>query len=62
MDEFMSGLENLKVEMSMRSLRVCPEDMTWSFVDSKTLNIEFVLPPGAYATAVLNELICFNEP
>lgn len=62
MDEFMSGLENLKVEKSMRPLRVCPAEMTWSFVDSKTLNIEFVLPPGAYATAVLHELICFIEP
>ncbi|MGH7232495.1 MAG: tRNA pseudouridine(13) synthase TruD [Nitrospiraceae bacterium] len=39
-----------------RPLRVRPEDLTW-FLNGTTLKLSFSLPPGAYATSVLRELM-----
>lgn len=42
-----------------RSLRVKLDDLAWSLQDS-TLTLSFTLPPGAYATSVLRELMKDN--
>ncbi len=44
-----------------RSLRVPLVDLDWS-VDGSILTLSFSLPPGAYATSVLRELMKIPEP
>ena len=39
-----------------RSLRLRPEKMEWK-LEARNLLLEFELPPGAYATSVLRELV-----
>ena len=39
-----------------RALRIQLKDLDWS-LDGSTLTLSFVLPPGAYATSVLRELM-----
>jgi tRNA pseudouridine13 synthase len=52
-----TGLENAGLEMARRSLRVNVEDMQWHYLDSADLQLQFSLPSGSYATALLRELI-----
>jgi len=49
-----------RVKASRRSLRLYPAGLEWEFVDD-TLCVVFNLPPGAYATTVLREILIFNE-
>lgn len=44
-----------------RALRVRLDDLEWSFKDG-VLHLAFSLPPGAYATSVLRELMKLPEP
>ncbi|HEX2055225.1 MAG TPA: tRNA pseudouridine(13) synthase TruD [Nitrospiraceae bacterium] len=39
-----------------RSLRVQPKDLTWA-IDEDRLMLSFLLPPGAYATSLLREVM-----
>lgn len=54
--EFADGLAGAGLEQERRALRLRVRDLTWS-VDSDALELSFGLPAGAYATAVLRELI-----
>jgi tRNA pseudouridine13 synthase len=49
-----------RVQASRRSLRLIPGDLEWEFA-SDTLELSFTLPPGAYATVVLRELLIASE-
>jgi tRNA pseudouridine13 synthase len=51
------GLAAAGLETSRRPYRVCPEAMRWDFPEPATLTLSFTLPAGAYATAVLRELV-----
>jgi tRNA pseudouridine13 synthase len=51
-----AALERAGVNADRRSLRVRPAGLSWEF-DGADLVLEFTLPPGAYATAVLRELV-----
>jgi tRNA pseudouridine13 synthase len=51
-----TGLEQAGLKQERRALRLRPEDLQWEWLDSATLRLGFVLPPGSYATAVLHEL------
>ncbi|NVO98653.1 tRNA pseudouridine(13) synthase TruD, partial [Photobacterium damselae subsp. damselae] len=44
-----------------RELLLVPEQMTWQF-DENTLTLSFSLPAGAFATAVVRELLDAREP
>lgn len=55
------GLERAGLEQERRALRVRPEGFAWSWIDASTLRLEFGLPAGAYATAVLAELGEFEQ-
>lgn len=55
------GLKRLKVKAARRPLCVIPEDFDWKFEDNDTLLLSFALPPGAYATSLLRELIYYEE-
>lgn len=50
------GLEKAGLEQERRMLRLRPEALAWSWIDTATLQLAFSLPAGAYATAVLAEL------
>ena len=54
---FAGALEAAGLQASRRALRLCIRDMQWQSTDDRTLRLEFFLPAGAYATAVLRELI-----
>lgn len=49
-------LEFAGLKQERRALQLRPEALGWKFLEADTLRLEFVLPPGAYATAVLREL------
>lgn len=51
------GLEHFGVDMARRPLRLCPKDLRRESCDPTRLRLRFELPAGAYATAVLRELI-----
>lgn len=55
-----SLLQAQRLEASRRSLRLYPLDMAWQLTDNM-LKLTFALPPGAYATTVLRELLDFSE-
>lgn len=54
-----AGLIKVGVEMARRSLRLAVKDFAWQ-ESSEGLILEFFLPAGAYATAVLRELVDFT--
>lgn len=51
-----AGLEAAGLQQSRRSLRLPVQDLRWTFTQEGNLDLEFVLPPGTYATSVLREL------
>lgn len=55
--EFARGLESQRVEHSRRALRVRAADLGWSIPDERTLCLQFTLGRGAFATALLRELV-----
>lgn len=56
------GLEVAGLKPARRSLRLPVRDIGWSFEDNMILKLEFFLPAGAYATAVLRELLITENP
>ncbi|HEY1991335.1 MAG TPA: tRNA pseudouridine(13) synthase TruD [Gammaproteobacteria bacterium] len=54
-----AGLAKVGVEMARRSLRLPVRDFAWQ-EGPEGLILEFFLPAGAYATAVLRELVDFT--
>lgn len=58
--ELAAGLESCGVERERRPLRVNAPDLTWRFVDD-CLRLQFSLPAGSYATALLRELLVWDD-
>ena len=52
-----AGLEAAGLEPARRALRVIPSDLDWESMPDGRLVIRFSLPRGAYATAVMRELV-----
>ncbi len=52
------GLAKAGLSQERRALRLLVQSLRWEFVGTADAIIEFALPPGAYATAVLRE-VCF---
>lgn len=50
------GLRKAGLELDRRPLRVLPEHLSWQWTD-ECLQLDFSLPAGSYATALLRELI-----
>ena len=56
-------LENAGLEQQRRILRLPICDLTWHYPAADSLEIEFTLPTGCFATAVLHELVLLvDEP
>ena len=51
------GLVVNAVDRDRRALRVNVQDLCWQFADNTTLELDFTLPAGSYATSVLREII-----
>jgi tRNA pseudouridine13 synthase len=56
-DVLCKGLDEQRVAISRRSLRLPLNDFRWDFPEKGCLLLTFFLPAGGYATAVLRELI-----
>lgn len=50
------GLERAGLEQERRALRIRPGDFAWHWEADDALVLSFALPPGSYATAVLQQL------
>ena len=55
------GLENAGLKQERRVTRIIPRNMSWEWLDSKTLVMGFHLPKGCFATSVLRELLECRE-
>ena len=52
-----AGLEAAGLEAARRALRVVPSNFAWEERADGSLTVRFALPRGAYATAVMRELV-----
>jgi tRNA pseudouridine13 synthase len=52
-----AGLEIAGLKQERRATRLRPQDLAWEWPEAGTLQLRFGLPPGAYATTVLAELM-----
>jgi tRNA pseudouridine13 synthase len=50
------GLEAAGLKQERRALRLLAEGLAWRWQEDSALRLEFSLPPGCYATALLQEL------
>jgi tRNA pseudouridine13 synthase len=51
-----TGLEKAGMEQERRALRLPVRKLQWQWLDAATLQLQFALPPGAYATSLLREI------
>ena len=51
-----TGLEAAGLKQERRALRLVAEGLAWQWQEDSGLCLEFSLPPGCYATALLQEL------
>lgn len=56
------GLAARGMDMARRSLRLSVSSLQWDFLEAGVLRLSFVLPAGAYATAVLREVVESDHP
>lgn len=54
--EIRDGLERAGLEQDRRALRVAARELHWTWEADDRLRLEFTLPTGSYATALLREL------
>src|SRR5690606_2767985 len=52
-----TGLEKAGLKQERRATRLRVQSLQWQWPQAETLELRFSLPPGAYATTVLSELI-----
>jgi len=55
------GLEAAGLSQARRALRLPVQGLQWQAMENGDLDIEFALPPGTYATAVLREVCILKE-
>ena len=54
-------LERAGLELDWRPTRALPDDFCWRFCDDGSLQLDFGLGAGSYATALLAELVQYKE-
>jgi tRNA pseudouridine13 synthase len=54
-------LESSGTKLAWRPARVVPDDFCWEFCDDDSLQLDFALGAGSYATALLAELVQYKE-
>lgn len=58
---FIQLLVSEKVDAARRAALVRPSDFTWQWIDEQTLQMNFWLPAGSFATSVVRELVLQGE-
>ena len=58
--EWCHGLEHSGLQQQRRPLCLSPEALQWC-IEPDGLELEFVLPPGAYATSLIRELCVYED-
>jgi tRNA pseudouridine13 synthase len=58
---FCEGLEKAGMKQERRALRLLPRELDWQWQDDSTLQLQFGLPSGTYATSVLRECVACHE-
>jgi tRNA pseudouridine13 synthase len=51
------GLEAQQIKAQRRALRLVPQELAWQWLDEASLQLQFSLPTGSYATSVLYSLV-----
>lgn len=59
--EICAFLEASGLELAWRPARLLADDFYWQFCDDGTLQLDFSLGAGSYATALLRELVQYEE-
>jgi tRNA pseudouridine13 synthase len=54
-------LETFGLDLAWRSARLLPNDFCWRFCDDGTLQLDFSLGAGSYATALIAEFVQYKE-
>jgi len=54
-------LEQAGLEPAWRPTRLVADDFCWQFCDDGSLQLEFALGAGAYATALLAEFVLLRQ-
>ena len=60
-EEIANFLEARGPDLSWRAARVLPDDFCWQFCDDGSLQLEFALGAGSFATALLAEFVHYKE-
>lgn len=60
--ELIQQLANKGLNSERRAIRVFPKNLEHLWHDEQTLELNFSLPKGSYATSLLRELLVFNQP
>ena len=58
---FAEGLERAGLQQERRALRLLPRELRWEWFDPASLALEFRLPAGSFATAVVGELLDIED-
>lgn len=59
--EFCEFLEKSELALAWRPARLLPDDFCWQFCDDDSLQLDFALGAGSYATALLAEVVQYKE-
>ncbi|RLA39620.1 MAG: hypothetical protein DRR06_18845, partial [Gammaproteobacteria bacterium] len=59
--EIGSFLERMGLDLAYRPARALLDDFYWQFCDDGSLRLDFALGTGCYATAVVAELVQYND-
>ncbi|MBK8452449.1 MAG: tRNA pseudouridine(13) synthase TruD [Thiofilum sp.] len=59
--EFCAGLNKQRLKHDRRALRVMVKNLEYALLDQQTLQLNFTLPAGAYATVLLEQLGRFSS-
>ena len=56
------GMEHAGLDQERRVLVASPQELRWDWPQPDQLVLSFSLPPGTYATSVLEEILSTTEP
>jgi tRNA pseudouridine13 synthase len=59
--DWIAGLKAQRVAADCRPIRLDAADLAYDVVDEQTIKLDFALPTGSFATALLKELVDFND-
>lgn len=59
--ELAAGLGRAGLRQERRALRVMPHELVWQWLDETTVVLSFDLPPGCYATTLLQEVLEWRD-